>query len=175
MWPTRKRRGCGRARSRWPAVGRRRCDASESPCNFQRFLTEARAFPLRGSTTCSGRSCARPLLARQSDLDKFDRRAHEFLLYGHAFNVPVMPVADLGHTGDRSSYGTTKTIFVPGRNGPPRVPVRRSATGTVGTTGHDDDRVIVASAGLVACTGVRACDLTDSCPAICLIHAMRTV
>ena len=114
-------------------------------------------------------------MARQSDLDKFDRRAHEFLLYGHAFNVPVMPVADLGHTGDRSSYGTTKTIFVPGRNGPPRVPVRRSATGTVGTTGHADDRVIVASAGLVACTGVRACDLTDSCPAICLIHAMRTV
>jgi hypothetical protein len=38
MWPTRRRRGCGRERSRWPAVGRRRCDASGSPCNFQRFL-----------------------------------------------------------------------------------------------------------------------------------------
>jgi hypothetical protein len=38
MWPTRSRRGCGRERSRWPAVGRRRCDASGSPCNFQRFL-----------------------------------------------------------------------------------------------------------------------------------------
>jgi hypothetical protein len=28
MWPTRRRRGCGRERSRWPAVGRRRGDAS---------------------------------------------------------------------------------------------------------------------------------------------------
>jgi hypothetical protein len=38
MWPTRRWRGCGRERSRWPAVGRRRCDASGSLCNFQRFL-----------------------------------------------------------------------------------------------------------------------------------------
>ena len=32
-WPTRRRRGCGRERSRWPAVGRRRCDVSGSPCD----------------------------------------------------------------------------------------------------------------------------------------------
>ena len=38
MWPTRRRRGCGQERSRWPAVGRRRCDGSGSPCNVQRFL-----------------------------------------------------------------------------------------------------------------------------------------
>ena len=45
MWPTRRRRGCGRERSQWPAVGRRRCDASESPCNFQRFLNGGAGVP----------------------------------------------------------------------------------------------------------------------------------
>jgi hypothetical protein len=38
MWPTRRLRGCGRGRSRWPAVGRRKCEASETPGNFQRLL-----------------------------------------------------------------------------------------------------------------------------------------
>jgi hypothetical protein len=38
MWPTKRRRACGRERSRWPAVGRRRCDVSGSPCNFRRLL-----------------------------------------------------------------------------------------------------------------------------------------
>jgi hypothetical protein len=33
MWPTSKRRGCGRGRLRWPAVGRKRCGASWSPRN----------------------------------------------------------------------------------------------------------------------------------------------
>jgi hypothetical protein len=38
---TSRRRGCGPERSRWPAAGRRRCDASRSPCNFRRLLNEA--------------------------------------------------------------------------------------------------------------------------------------
>ena len=46
MWPTSRRRGCGRERSRRPAVGRRRCDASGSPCNFQRALDGLRASRL---------------------------------------------------------------------------------------------------------------------------------
>jgi hypothetical protein len=43
--------GCGRERSRWPAVGRRRCDVSGSPCNFRRFLNGV-----------GGRSCREALL-----------------------------------------------------------------------------------------------------------------
>jgi len=35
-WPTKRRRGCGPRRSRWPAAGRRRCDASGSPCDLRR-------------------------------------------------------------------------------------------------------------------------------------------
>ena len=34
-WPTMRPRGCGRARSRWPVVGRRRCGASRCPGNVR--------------------------------------------------------------------------------------------------------------------------------------------
>ena len=37
MWPTRRRRGCGRERSQWPADGRRRCTASGWPCKIRRL------------------------------------------------------------------------------------------------------------------------------------------
>ena len=36
-WPTRKPRGCGPEGSRWPADGRKRCDASRSPCNSRKL------------------------------------------------------------------------------------------------------------------------------------------
>ena len=41
-------RGCGRARSRWPAVGRRRCDGSRSPRNFRRLPSASRWDVRRG-------------------------------------------------------------------------------------------------------------------------------
>jgi hypothetical protein len=43
-------------RSWWPAVGRRRCDASGSPCNFRRLPNGVGGrFLPRGSTSCSCR------------------------------------------------------------------------------------------------------------------------
>src|SRR5262245_20379686 len=45
MWPAKRRRGCGRERSRWPAVGRRRCDVSGPYATSGDFLTESAGVP----------------------------------------------------------------------------------------------------------------------------------